>query len=148
VDPEKILAAKIAEALKQEQVRELLARGDRFIVEDVGLQMSCFGIFPGSFIKWYLKYNGSKWLADEAELHKDYGATAMCTLCYYDGSPLSFQGMKVGTIVQPRKNGEGFDPIFVPEYDTKAFSEMTVEEKTAKSHRGVAFNKLKKFLEI
>jgi XTP/dITP diphosphohydrolase len=32
--------------------------------------------------------------------------------------------------------GHGYDPIFVPEGETRTFAEMTHEEKNALSHRG------------
>ena len=42
--------------------------------------------------------------------------------------------------------GFGYDPIFVPEGFDKTFSELTINEKNAISHRGIAVNKLVNFL--
>ncbi|MDA0567475.1 non-canonical purine NTP pyrophosphatase [Streptomonospora sp. S1-112] len=39
-------------------------------------------------------------------------------------------------------NGFGYDPIFVPEGETRTTAEMTAAEKNAISHRGIAFRKL------
>ena len=44
-------------------------------------------------------------------------------------------------------NGFGYDPVFVPAGDTRTFSEMTVAEKQALSHRGQAFRKIRRYLE-
>jgi len=45
--------------------------------------------------------------------------------------------------VEPRgKNGFGFDPVVVPEGETRTMAEMSAEEKNALSHRGKAFRAL------
>ena len=38
--------------------------------------------------------------------------------------------------------GFGFDPVFLPDGQTKTFGEMTPEKKHNMSHRSVAFKKL------
>ena len=43
--------------------------------------------------------------------------------------------------------GFGYDPVFIPEGETRSFAEMTAEEKNAISHRGRAFNQLRAYLE-
>lgn len=46
-------------------------------------------------------------------------------------------------ITQPRGTGGfGYDPIFVPDGDTRTMAELTPEEKDAISHRGKAFRAL------
>ena len=49
-----------------------------------------------------------------------------------------------GTLLRaPRgSNGFGYDPIFVPDHDTRTTAEMTAAEKDAISHRGKAFRTL------
>jgi XTP/dITP diphosphohydrolase len=43
-------------------------------------------------------------------------------------------------------NGFGFDPVFVPEDETRTFAEMAPAEKAAVSHRGRAIAALAEFL--
>jgi XTP/dITP diphosphohydrolase len=49
-----------------------------------------------------------------------------------------------GVVVrEPRGSGGfGYDPIFVPDGDTRTTAEMTAAEKDAISHRGKAFRAL------
>jgi XTP/dITP diphosphohydrolase len=58
-----------------------------------------------------------------------------------DGSVESVEGRVRGTIRgEPTgENGFGYDPVFVPEGDTRSMAEYTDAEKNAISHRGRAF---------
>jgi XTP/dITP diphosphohydrolase len=44
-------------------------------------------------------------------------------------------------------NGFGYDPIFVPEGETRTSAELTPAEKDALSHRGRAFRALRPALQ-
>ena len=65
-----------------------------------------------------------------------------------DGREFLFEGKIYGTIINKKRgtNGFGYDPIFIPDGFTKTFAEMTKEEKSAISHRGIALKKLIEFL--
>ncbi len=60
-----------------------------------------------------------------------------------------FEGTCKGEISETKQGvaGFGYDPIFIPEGFNKSFAEMTLEEKSAISHRGKAINKFIAFLE-
>lgn len=51
------------------------------------------------------------------------------------------EGAVHGHLIRERRGtgGFGYDPIFVPDGDTRTTAEMTAEEKDAISHRGKAF---------
>ena len=51
----------------------------------------------------------------------------------------------IGDVKQGNK-GFGYDPIFIPEYDTRSFAQMSMQEKGANSHRGRAVKKLVAYL--
>ena len=61
---------------------------------------------------------------------------------------LFFEGEVKGSIAtEPRgTNGFGYDPVFIPEGETRTFAEMSSEEKNAISHRKNAVMKLLDFL--
>ena len=65
-----------------------------------------------------------------------------------DGKEYKFEGEVYGVITTEKsgKEGFGYDPIFKPEGFDKTFSEMSMEEKNAISHRGKAVRKLVDFL--
>ena len=59
-----------------------------------------------------------------------------------------FEGEINGHIgdVKQGNQGFGYDPIFIPEYDTRSFAQMSMLEKGANSHRGRAVKKLVAYL--
>lgn len=65
-----------------------------------------------------------------------------------EGKEFLFEGKINGTIINEKRgsNGFGYDPIFIPDGYTKTFAEMTKEEKSSISHRGIALKKLIEFL--
>ncbi|MEW5675968.1 non-canonical purine NTP diphosphatase [Flavobacterium enshiense] len=60
-----------------------------------------------------------------------------------------FTGIINGKIIEEKRgtNGFGYDPIFVAEDYSKTFAELTMEEKSAISHRGKAVKQLISFLQ-
>ncbi len=67
-----------------------------------------------------------------------------------DGKEFLFEGICTGQIVAGRRgsNGFGYDPVFVPDGSEKTFAEMTMEEKSAYSHRKKAMQQLISFLQM
>ncbi|MFL2999282.1 MAG: RdgB/HAM1 family non-canonical purine NTP pyrophosphatase [Cytophagales bacterium] len=72
--------------------------------------------------------------------------TAICLIL--NNTRYFFEGVINGKITEEKvgNGGFGYDPIFVPEGFDKTFSELTINEKNAISHRGIAVNKLVNFL--
>ena len=66
-----------------------------------------------------------------------------------NGKQHLFEGVCKGEIIQEKTGdtGFGYDPIFKPEGFDKTFAQMTIQEKSAISHRGIAVRKLIAFLE-
>lgn len=74
------------------------------------------------------------------------GAQFVCAtaLVLPNGTEIVVRGVWPGTLVRkPRgTNGFGYDPIFVPEGETRTSAELLTEEKDAISHRGRALSLL------
>ena len=66
-----------------------------------------------------------------------------------NGEQNLFTGIINGTIIEEKigTNGFGYDPIFVADGYTKTFAELTMEEKSTISHRGIAVKELILFLQ-
>ena len=65
-----------------------------------------------------------------------------------DGKEYTFEGIIKGVILSEMKGTQGFgyDPLFQPNGYHKTFAEMSTEEKSKISHRGLAVNKLVDFI--
>ena len=74
--------------------------------------------------------------------------TSVLVLAYPDGRTEVFEGRVNGQIVWPPRGlaGFGYDPMFVPDNNTKSFGEMSAEEKHAISHRARAVEKFIHYL--
>ena len=65
-----------------------------------------------------------------------------------NGNQTLFTGIIKGKIIGEKigSNGFGYDPIFVADDYIKTFAELTIEEKSKISHRGLAVKQLVDFL--
>lgn len=73
---------------------------------------------------------------------------AVLALVTPEGEEICAEGRETGTIADaPRgENGFGYDPIFIPDGETRTFGEMSMTEKKAHNHRVHAFQHLKTLL--
>jgi XTP/dITP diphosphohydrolase len=122
--------------------------------EDTGLEIEALNGEPGVFSARYAGENKDSEANMNLVLQKLDGISnrkaqfkTVVALRVYEQEFL-FEGILKGTIATEKKGekGFGYDPIFVPEGQEKSFAQMTSTEKNAISHRGIAINKLKIFL--
>ncbi len=61
-----------------------------------------------------------------------------------EGEEYIFEGEVKGRITTERigENGFGYDPIFIPESESRTFAQMNAEEKISMSHRSRAIQKM------
>jgi len=66
-----------------------------------------------------------------------------------DGETRTFEGRVDGLILPEKRgtNGFGFDPIFYVPHLGKTTAELSHQDKNAISHRGLAVQKLRRFLQ-
>lgn len=133
-----------------------LATGLPAVADDSGLGVDVLGGSPGVFSARWAGGHGDdaanlRLLLDQladvpAERRQGHFACA-AALAVPSASGLSehvVEGRLDGVVIAaPRgTNGFGYDPIFVPDGDTRTTAEMSAEEKDAISHRGRAFRAL------
>jgi XTP/dITP diphosphohydrolase len=73
-------------------------------------------------------------------------ATFFCTLCvvWPDGEERLYEGRALGHLAWPPRGalGHGYDPMFIPDGETRTFAELDPAEKNRLSHRARALEKL------
>ena len=129
------------------------ATGLPTVADDSGISVDALNGMPGVLSA---RWAGSA-RSDEANLQLVLEQTAdvpdermgaqfvcACALVLTDGTEIVVRGVWPGTLVRkPRgTNGFGYDPIFVPEGETRTSAELLTEEKDAISHRGRALSLL------
>lgn len=146
--------AALDKAAENSRALEPSAKVEQFFVEDTALYLKSMNGFPGPLVKWMLQSMGAEGFAWWAMQHHERRATARTMIGYANTivTPIEvkyFIGEVQGMIVLPRgKNDFGFGPIFLPDYYTKTFGEMTREEKDTVSMRALALKNMKEYLKI
>ncbi len=138
------VAIKKAAAYFQELKKPIL-------VEDVALTFEALVKLPGTYINDFLKVLGNQGLVNLLQNSSNRKAKAQTTLVFadQDGKHHIFTGIIAGEIAREPKgnNGFGWDPIFIPEGETRTFGEMTEAEKANYSMRAKALANFKEWLE-
>jgi XTP/dITP diphosphohydrolase len=122
--------------------------------EDTGLEVSSLGGAPGVKSARYAGEKASyedntRKLLDNMQSMADRSARFRTIISLVlDGAEYQFEGICPGIIIEEKKGGAGFgfDPVFVPDGDTRTFAEMNTAEKNNYSHRKKAMDKLIYFL--
>lgn len=127
------------------------------IADDSGLEVDCLDGRPGVYSARYAGPDATdgdniKRLLEEMKgvQPEDRTAAFKCLLVLYetDGSFQYFEGVFEGSIAEAPSGtgGFGYDPVFIPAGANKTVAELDPETKNSISHRGRAFDKLKKYL--
>jgi XTP/dITP diphosphohydrolase len=123
------------------------------ISDDSGLCVDALNGMPGIFsARWSGKHgddeaNLSLLLGQVSDVPRERRAAhfaCAAALALPSGQERVAEGALHGVIIDaPRgSNGFGYDPIFVPEGESRTTAELSAEEKDAISHRGRAFRAL------
>ena len=122
--------------------------------DDTGLEVIALNGEPGVYSA---RYAGGERSADanmqklltELGSHSNRSAQFRTAITLnLEDKQYQFEGVCKGEILHKKQGTEGFgyDPIFKPEGSDRSFAEMTMEEKSAISHRGRAIQELVAFL--
>lgn len=128
-----------------QRIRETFERP--FFVEDSGLFVDELNGFPGPYSSGIYSQLGLEGLPRLLKGASSRAATFRSAVAFsWPGEEiLTLQGNVRGSIAQsPRgNNGFDYDPLFLPEEgDGRTYGELTVDEKSAISHRGRALVRL------
>lgn len=123
--------------------------------DDTGLEVAALNGEPGVYSARYAGEHKSssdnidlllKRLSSQSDRKAKF--RTVITLVGVEKGPVYFEGTVNGTIISERRgdSGFGYDPIFIPDGYSKTYAEMTLQEKSALSHRAIAVKKLEQYL--
>jgi XTP/dITP diphosphohydrolase len=127
------------------------------LADDSGLEVDALGGRPGVYSARY----GGEGLSESEQValllkelqgvrEEERSACFVCSVAIAGAGPKrTFTGRCEGVIaLAPRGSGGfGYDPIFIDPELGKTFAELTLQEKSARSHRGKALREARRFLE-
>lgn len=149
------------EANAEKKAREFAAlTGLMTMADDSGLQVDHLDGAPGVYSARYADgkgdaANNEKLLRNlEGVSEAERSARFRCVLAFVDEQGALGAGVHLESGVceghigaTPRGDqGFGYDPLFLPEGETRTMAELPPEEKDARSHRGDALRKMLSFL--
>ncbi|MCO1580024.1 RdgB/HAM1 family non-canonical purine NTP pyrophosphatase [Crossiella sp. SN42] len=129
------------------------ATGLPSIADDSGIAVDALNGMPGVLsARWSGKHGDDLGnlelllgqLGDVPDERRGAAFVAVVALAVPGAEPVVVRGEWRGTLLRAMRgaNGFGYDPIFVPEGETRTSAEMTPAEKDADSHRGRALRLL------
>ncbi|MBB3661320.1 MULTISPECIES: RdgB/HAM1 family non-canonical purine NTP pyrophosphatase [Prauserella salsuginis group] len=129
------------------------ATGLPAIADDSGLSIDALGGMPGVLsARWSGRHGDDEanlrlvlgQLQDVPDERRSGGFVSAAAFVVPDGKEMVVRGEWRGTIIrEPRgTNGFGYDPIFVPDGETRTAAQLQPAEKDAASHRGKALRSL------
>lgn len=124
--------------------------GKPVLVEDTGWYFDVWNGLPGPFAKFFMSAVGCDGILKMLGTESKRQCIVKTVVAYHDGITTHvFSGEILGKVALEVQGTSkfGFDNIFIPDGHARSYGEMTLEEKNSLSHRFLAVNKLKKFLE-
>lgn len=124
--------------------------------DDTGLEVEALGGRPGVFSARYAGEDQNserniKKLLSELEGETNRKAKFRTVVALIDNGEIKyFEGIIKGHITDKPvgSSGFGYDPVFIPEGFSQTFAEIGSELKNKISHRALAINELKKYLNL
>ncbi len=138
--------------IKADHIHKLM--GANVIAEDTGLEVFSLDMAPGVYSARYAgpernSQDNMDLLLHNLKKSKDRSARFRTVIAaYLNGKKYTFEGIVNGSIAMSRQGtgGFGYDPIFIPEGHQQSFGILSSDIKNKISHRGRAFEQLKKTL--
>jgi XTP/dITP diphosphohydrolase len=124
-------------------------RGGFIFLEDSGLYIDALKGFPGPYSSYTLRTIGLtgvlKLMSGEKSRTAHFDSAVGLR---YPGGTRLFKARIGGTITDSPRGvyGFGFDPLFVPDGESKTLAEMDITKKCSVSHRGLAMRQMAEWL--
>jgi XTP/dITP diphosphohydrolase len=123
------------------------------VADDSGLCVDALNGMPGVFsARWAGRHGDDEanidlllsQLSDVAPELRGARFVCVAAVAWPSGEEETVEGQLTGHIIGERRgtHGFGYDPIFVPDDETRTTAELSPEQKDAISHRGKAFRAL------
>jgi len=145
LDLPEVQSLDLEEVLRAKSAAAFAAAGRPVVVEETGLELRALNGFPGPLVRWMLEAVGAAGIARLAAALGDTRCRAVCALAWTDGArTVVGRGVTTGELVLPERgeNGFGWDPVFVPEGESRTYGELSDGEKDTIGHRGRAWRDL------
>ena len=130
------------------------ATGMNVFADDTGLEIDALNGLPGVHSARFAGENKDSSaniekvlrMLGDTENRKARFRTVIALI--FENKEYLFEGITSGYIIREKRGnaGFGYDPVFIPDGDTRTFAEMDLTEKNRVSHRARAFEKLREFL--
>ncbi len=128
--------------------------GHDCFAEDTGLEVKSLDMRPGVYTARYAgpqrnPVDNMNKVLEELQEEKGREARFKTVIAYIRrGEMFTFEGIINGQIAHEKlgTDGFGYDPIFIPDGETRSFAQMTKDEKNSMSHRARAFKSFLNFL--
>ncbi len=149
LDIKEIQSLSVAEVAREKAFAAYRALGVPVVVDDTGMNIAALGGLPGALVVWFLDTIGPQGVLRLLRDSEDRRASVSTCIAYCEGPDVElFEGIIHGTVSREIRgsNGFGYDPIFIPDGQSRTFAEMTSEQKNALSMRSIALAKLRDFL--
>lgn len=133
------------------------ASGLPALADDSGLSVDALGGMPGVFsARWSGRHGDDRanlelvlaQLTDVPDSRRGAQFDCVAALALPDGTEHVVRAAWRGALIRECRgtNGFGYDPIFVPDGDTRTSAELSPAEKNAASHRGQAMRGVVEYL--
>lgn len=106
--------------------------------------------YPGPLIKYMQQIPGNQWILEKMIDENNRNVIVESAIGYHDGNNTHvFIGSVKGILATEERgsDGWGFDPVFIPEGQSKTYAEMGLQGKRIYSHRQRGLHLLKAYLD-
>ncbi len=114
------------------------------VLDDTGLFIDALNGFPGTYSAYVSKAIGNEGILRLMNNVDERTAKFVTAVGYADGNAIqTFVGVMPGNVARTPagETGFGYDPIFVPQGETRTYAQLSLSEKVNISHRTKAFRK-------